>query len=46
MPKFHLDPSHIAELERRLAAEAERRTAENELASYRPYEKQRLFRSL
>src|SRR5215475_840468 len=38
-----LDPSQIAELERRLAAEAERRIAENRLASYAPYERQAEF---
>jgi hypothetical protein len=41
-----IDPSRIAELERHLAAEAERRIVENKLASYRPYKKQPLFHSL
>jgi phage terminase large subunit-like protein len=38
-----IDPSHIAELERRLAAEAERRVVENRLSHYKPYMKQAEF---
>ena len=43
MTNLQIDPSHIAELERRLAAEASRRIAENALAHYQPYAKQAEF---
>jgi phage terminase large subunit-like protein len=41
MPK--IDPAHLAEFEQRLAAEQVRRVAENRLANYAPYAKQREF---
>src|ERR671937_1005204 len=43
MTNLQIDPSHIAGLERCLAAEASRRIAENALAHYQPYVKQSAF---
>jgi phage terminase large subunit-like protein len=43
MTNPQIDPSHIAELEKRLAAEACRRIAENALAHYQAYAKQAEF---